>query len=317
MLGTERCDVSWAAFPGGPRVELKEIHPNRIRCWAQTICLELKFISYPWRVRNKTFLVDSDSGSPCSCLLFLVESCSALQRPELMGTTDGRMPKQTPNGSPIATFVNFRMLHPIEVGGRGRPEAARTFWSLQTNDKIWLMIWQDQIRKNKGHFDMLWQLTGALQSSTEYCESPLSTCCCSCLSIMMSHNVTLNVWWATRELHTNHSKVAPSTWSLLWRAGSSVTIAGGSWRKTWPAGGNMSKPAVLSLLSEFEILWQCGDFRWFPIVDKKCKSRRLGASVIDFAVVSWPWNEMKWAKQIRMKCILCLSQNYRGHVGRM
>lgn len=32
-----------------------------------------------------------------------------------MGTTDGRMPKQTPNGSPIATFVNFRMLHPTEA----------------------------------------------------------------------------------------------------------------------------------------------------------------------------------------------------------
>ena len=36
-------------------------------------------------------------------------------RPDLMGTTDGRMPKQTPNGSAIATFVNFRMLHPQEV----------------------------------------------------------------------------------------------------------------------------------------------------------------------------------------------------------
>lgn len=45
--------------------------------------------------------------------------------PELMGTTDGRMPKQTPNGSPIATFVNFRMLHPTEAAPGekpGRPE---------------------------------------------------------------------------------------------------------------------------------------------------------------------------------------------------
>jgi len=46
--------------------------------------------------------------------------------PDLMGTTDGRMPKQTPNGSAIATFVNFRMLHPQEAPLSGekpsRPE---------------------------------------------------------------------------------------------------------------------------------------------------------------------------------------------------
>lgn len=35
--------------------------------------------------------------------------------PELMGTTDGQMVKQTPNGSAISTFVNFRMLHRREV----------------------------------------------------------------------------------------------------------------------------------------------------------------------------------------------------------
>ena len=32
-----------------------------------------------------------------------------------MGTTDGQMVKQTPNGSAISTFVNFRMLHRREA----------------------------------------------------------------------------------------------------------------------------------------------------------------------------------------------------------
>ena len=35
--------------------------------------------------------------------------------PELLGTTDGKTAKQTPQGSAISTFVKFRMLHRKEV----------------------------------------------------------------------------------------------------------------------------------------------------------------------------------------------------------
>lgn len=40
-----------------------------------------------------------------------------------MGTTDGQLVKGTPEGSPISTFVNFRMLHRQEARGLQRAKA--------------------------------------------------------------------------------------------------------------------------------------------------------------------------------------------------
>lgn len=121
---------------GGPRVEVKVIRRNPTRCWTPTFCMKLRFCIIQNSANSLKFITPATIYTiyfhhPNLYIVTLYHIISSVTyhedatwyplvspksaRPDLMGTTDGRMPKQTPNGSAIATFVNFRMLHPQEV----------------------------------------------------------------------------------------------------------------------------------------------------------------------------------------------------------